>query len=155
MVCPARSAAFFTTSCPIHPHQIPISPSSGRVSPELRSGNKTSERVETTRPRYGAFRHFLPFFLLLPASDSAIATACFSGYPSLRSFLMFSPTVLSLEPFFNGMSLPLCHTHGLTNGLLPLGVCHNDEVLPRLRRYQLPGHLWHVHDLLVVLVPLE
>lgn len=46
------------------------------------------------------------FFLDLPALFMAIATACFSGFPSLRSVAMLLETVFLDLPFFSGTSIP-------------------------------------------------
>src|SRR5437870_1869286 len=46
---------------------------------------------------------FLPFLYPLPATFSAIATACFCGFPAAISVLMFCPTVLLLDPFLSGI----------------------------------------------------
>jgi hypothetical protein len=42
-------------------------------------------------------------FLLFPALRSAIATACFCGFPAFFSFLMFELIVLREDPFFKGI----------------------------------------------------
>lgn len=49
--------------------------------------------------------HF--FFLLdLPATLNAMATACFCGFPSAISVLIFSLIVSFDDPFFNGINYP-------------------------------------------------
>jgi hypothetical protein len=42
--------------------------------------------------------------LVLPATDNAIAMACFGGVPALISVLMFLLIVVWLLPFFIGIS---------------------------------------------------
>src|SRR5436190_1779133 len=51
--------------------------------------------------------HFFLFLPLdLPASDIAIAIACFCGYPSCMRRLMFELIAFLPDPFFNGMATP-------------------------------------------------
>lgn len=51
----------------------------------------------------GFFYFFLGFFLLLPASDIAIAMLCFSGRPDFLSSEMLAEIVFCDEPFLSGI----------------------------------------------------
>jgi hypothetical protein len=57
---------------------------------------------------YDLGTHLPRFFFrgrALPAIRSAIAIACFSGRPALRSVLMFALIVFWLDPRFRGMTI--------------------------------------------------
>ncbi len=57
------------------------------------------------------------FFLLFPAFEKAMATACSFFLPERTSSPMFAPITFLLEPFFSGIKPPTQSTFSMLIGL--------------------------------------
>ena len=109
-----------------------------KVTRYARKGMSITEvsRVEAA-PWEGYF-----FFLALPATDKAIATACFWGLPAAISVLMFWDTVFRDLPFLSGIMTSCYHAITWPGGLAGKALLVKEPVffVHRHITYTIPGY---------------